>query len=69
LSVQNIKKKYSWVPLDKRRFRAQMSSNCEFVLLVLDGSLYSLNVDVLLELVAGHRDDQRIFKLEEHSCE
>lgn len=47
--------------------RAQLSRNQEHVLLIgLDGTLFSLKADLLLDLIAGHRESMRIFKLEEH---
>jgi hypothetical protein len=64
MSVERIQKKYSWVPMEKAR--AQLSRNKLYVVLVLDGQLYSLNVDLLFELLSGQRDSLRIFRLEEH---
>lgn len=54
----------SWVPLD--RARAQMSKGYWYVLLVVDGQLLSLEVERLLDLIAGHVESMRVFKLEEH---
>jgi hypothetical protein len=56
--------KFSWIPLEKGR--AQLSRNQGYVLLILDGQLLSLEVDRLLDLIAGHVESMRIFKLEEH---
>lgn len=54
----------SWIPLE--RARAQLTRNKGYVLLILDGQLLSLEVDRLLDLIAGHVESMRIFKLEEH---
>jgi hypothetical protein len=54
----------SWVPIPNAR--AQMARNNFFVILILEGRLYSLDVDLLHELIAGHRKSMRIFRLEEH---
>jgi hypothetical protein len=64
LMVERIQKRYSWVPLEKAR--AQMSKNHFYVILILEGRLYSLNVDLLFDLLAGKRESLRIFRLEEH---
>jgi hypothetical protein len=65
VAVQTTKKRYSWVPIEKAR--AQLSSNKAYIILIgLDGSLYSLNIELLLEVVAGHRESLRIFKCENH---
>jgi hypothetical protein len=65
LAVQRIQKRFSWVPMEKAR--AQLSRNQEYVLLIgLDGTLFSLKAEFLLDLIAGHRESMRIFKLEEH---
>jgi hypothetical protein len=50
----------SWTPTE--RGRAQLSRNNRYLILILDGKLYSLDVDLLLELIAGHRENLRIFK-------
>lgn len=63
--VQRIQKRFSWVPMEKAR--AQLSRNQEYVLLIgLDGTLFSLKADILLDLIAGHVESMRVFKLEEH---
>lgn len=54
----------SWVPLEKAR--AQLSRNNAYVILILEGHLYSLHVERLLDLIAGHVETMRIFRLEEH---
>jgi hypothetical protein len=64
MAVEQLQKRYSWVPLEKAR--AQMSKNHFYVLLILEGRLYSLNVDLLFDLLAGKRESLRIFRLEEH---
>jgi hypothetical protein len=65
LAVERIQKRFSWVPMEKAR--AQLSRNQEHVLLIgLDGTLFSLKAEFLLDLIAGHRESMRIFKLEEH---
>jgi hypothetical protein len=47
--------------------RAQLSRNQAYVILIgLDGTLYSLEVEFLLDLIAGHVETMRIFRLEEH---
>lgn len=64
MAVQRIQKQYSWVPLD--RARAQLSRNKRYVILVLEGRLYSLDVELLFDLIAGRRESLRLFRLEEH---
>jgi hypothetical protein len=64
MAVEHLQKRYSWVPLEKAR--AQMSKNHFYVLLILEGRLYSLNVDLLFDLIAGKRESLRIFRLEDH---
>jgi hypothetical protein len=63
-AAQQPKKGFSWVPVDGSR--AQISNNKAYVLLILEGRLYSLKVDLLLEVVAGHRESLRIFRCEVH---
>jgi hypothetical protein len=63
--VEQLQKRYSWVPMEKAR--AQLSRNQAYVILIgLDGTLYSLEVEYLLDLIAGQRESLRIFRLEEH---
>lgn len=54
----------SWIPTE---YRAQLSRNGGFLILIMEGRLYSLDVELLLELIAGHRDSMRLFKLEDPS--
>jgi hypothetical protein len=63
-AVQQPKKGFSWVPVDGSR--AQMAKNNAFVHLILEGRLYSLEADLLLDLIAGQRESLRIFRCEEH---
>ena len=50
----------SWIPTE---YRAQLSKNSAFLILILEGRLYSLKVDLLLELIAGQRESLRLFKI------
>jgi hypothetical protein len=60
-----LQKRYSWVPME--RARAQLSRNQAYVILIgLDNTLYSLEIEYLLDLIAGQRESLRIFRLEEH---
>jgi hypothetical protein len=59
-----LQKRYSWVPLEKAR--AQMAKNNFYVILILEGRLYSLDVELLFDLLSGKRESLRIFRLEEH---
>jgi hypothetical protein len=54
----------SWLPTE---YRAQLSRNNLFLVLILEGRLYSLEIDLLLEVIAGHRPSLRLFRLEDHS--
>jgi len=54
----------SWVPTE---YRAQLSRNNEFLILIMEGRLYSLEIGLLLELIAGHRPSLRMFRLEDYS--
>jgi hypothetical protein len=65
LAVQRLRKRFSWVPMEKAR--AQMSRNNAYVIIVLEGRLYSLEVELLFDLLAGDRESLRLFRLEEHS--
>jgi hypothetical protein len=56
--------RFSWVPMEKAR--AQLSRNQAYVILILEGRLYSLHVERLFDLIAGHVESMRIFRLEKH---
>jgi hypothetical protein len=51
---------FEWIPTE---YRAKLSKNNEYLVLVLEGRLYSVKIELILELVAGHRDSVRLFKL------
>jgi hypothetical protein len=48
----------SWVPND--RYRAQISSNQRYVQIVIEGRIFSVQVDLMFELIAGHRESLRL---------
>jgi hypothetical protein len=63
-AVENIKRVYSWVPLE--RDRARLSKNSLFVLFRIDGKLYSLRVEDLFDLISGYSGDIEISMLVDH---
>jgi hypothetical protein len=52
----------SWCPT---AYRATMSKNREYVVLVLEGHVYSIKAEILMEILVGNRDSARLFKLME----
>lgn len=56
-------KSSSWVPTE---YRAQLSRDSHYLILILEGRLYSVPIDLLLELIAGHGDSLRLCRLEDH---
>jgi hypothetical protein len=53
----------SWVPT---AYRIQLSKNREYLLIIAEGKLLSVKVDLLFEVLAGHRESLRLFVLEDH---
>lgn len=51
----------SWVPCGQR---LRLSTRGAYVIFSIGGKLYSVRVELLLELIAGRRDSLRMFVLE-----
>ena len=55
--------KGSWVPTE---YRARVSRDKAFLQLIIEGCIYSVKVDLLMELLTGARESLRLFRLENH---
>jgi hypothetical protein len=51
----------SWIP---SRSRAKLARNNYFLIFAIEDRLYSIRVETLLEVIAGHRESCRIMVLE-----
>ena len=66
MTVQSVaphSKRFSWVPTENR---VKLARDVHFLLIYMGDRIYSVPVDYLLEVIAGHRESLRLFVLERH---